>query len=583
MSARYLIVAASDEEQRTRFRARAVEQELVCAFDKAGLLVVATPDCAWLSVGDAGVVLGQIFTPRHEGALTDLAPETADAVATSRGGHLCELHWGSYVVALATSSGEAILMRAPLGDLPCLYARCDGAIVAASDVAMLGLFDLYRPRVDFDALTRHLIASDLRRNDTCLANLWELRGGQRLVIGPDSQTRLETEWTPWRFAAGPMQIEDQDECDRRLRNAVRYVVRTRGSALSPALLLLSGGLDSSIVAACLAEGGVSFSALTIFTSNPTGDERDYAKRAAARAGCILEERTSDLENIVIDRSPSTNLPRPVRRSFEQDTIAHAAHLAGLVGAAAILDGGGGDNVFGSLQSVAPLVDSLRTDGLFSGAFRRLARDISALTETSLLKVAWRALQRSRRASQNYRWSADLRLLAPRATGSVATALEHPWLDMPADVLPGRAAHLAVLIAAQGLVEDSDPQASVASCSILVAQPIVETCLRIPSRYWFERGNNRAVARRAFEPVLPPEIAWRRSKGTPDSFVVEIFEAHKPFIREMLLSGLLAERQVIDVDEARGILDDPRPTVGHDYTRIMQLFDAEMWARSWSAC
>lgn len=580
MIARYLVVATFDEDRRSRLRRAAQQCGCACLVDRPGQIAIVTPGSPHCVLGDAGALIGQIFTPREEGALIELRADTVEAVIASRGAHLCDLHWGGYVTIVTAPDGDLVVMRAPLGELPCLFTRHAGEMCVASDVAMLRVFGLYTPRLDVDGLARHLIASDIRRNDTCLAGLGEVRGGQRLVARRDGTTVLETVWSPWRFAGTDMQIEDRDECDRRLRNAVRYVVRARGRALAPALLLLSGGLDSSIVAACLAESGTAFSALTIWTGNATGDERDYARLAAARAQCRLDERRSALRNIHIQQSAAARLPRPARRCFEQDTTAHAGDVAARVGAASVIHGGGGDNVFGSLQSVAPIVDSLRSGG-FDRECRRMVREIATLAETSQWTVAWRALQRSRRRSQQYRWTPDLRLLPPGLARHVDAALDHPWLDMPANVQPGRAAHLAVLIPTQGLVEDCDPLAALPSCSILVAQPLLETCLRIPSRYWFEHGNNRAAARRAFAADLPREIAWRRTKGTPDSFVVEIFEAHRPFIRETLLSGLLAANGLIDPVAVRASLDDPRPTTGHAFTRIMQLLDAEVWARHWS--
>ncbi|MGK4422636.1 asparagine synthase-related protein, partial [Klebsiella pneumoniae] len=72
--------------------------------------------------------------------------------------------------------------------------------------------------------------------------------------------------------------------------------------------------------------------------------------------------------------------------------------------------------------------------------------------------------------------------------------------------------------AQSYVEGHDPQDLLPTVSPLLSQPLVETCLGVPSWLWFEGGRNRVVARRAFAGDLPADVIWRRSKGTPDSFV-----------------------------------------------------------------
>src|SRR3546814_18441102 len=71
-------------------------------------------------------------------------------------------------------------------------------------------------------------------------------------------------------------------------------------------------------------------------------------------------------------------------------------------ASAIFDGGGGDNMFGSLQSPAPVVDCLRSDG-GAGHFWQTARSIGIAAQTSTLDLARRALLRSWSRGPAYRW------------------------------------------------------------------------------------------------------------------------------------------------------------------------------------
>src|SRR3546814_8683698 len=80
----------------------------------------------------------------------------------------------------------------------------------------------------------------------------------------------------------------------------------------------------------------------------------------------------------------------------------------------------------------------------------------------------------------------------------------------------------------------------------------------------------------FRSDLPAEVIWRRTKGTPDSFVIEIYEQHRPLIRSLLTDGQLAGNGLIDVDTLIKVIDDPSPARGHDFARIMQLLDDEVW-------
>ncbi len=82
--------------------------------------------------------------------------------------------------------------------------------------------------------------------------------------------------------------------------------------------------------------------------------------------------------------------------------------------------------------------------------------------------------------------------------------------------------------------------------------------------------------------MPAQIAWRRDKGAPDSFVIALLDHNRAFIREYLAGGLLQGAGVIEPALVLEVLDDPRPARGTDYRRLMRLFDTECWARSITA-
>src|SRR3546814_12009220 len=79
--------------------------------------------------------------------------------------------------------------------------------------------------------------------------------------------------------------------------------------------------------------------------------------------------TSDVD---LAESAARGLPRPSARAFAQASALLADAVACDHHASAIFDGGGGDNMFGSLQSPAPVVACLRSDG---GAGRSEARRV----------------------------------------------------------------------------------------------------------------------------------------------------------------------------------------------------------------
>ncbi|WP_454887655.1 asparagine synthase-related protein [Sphingomonas oryzagri] len=468
------------------------------------------------------------------------------------------------------------VVRDPSGFLPCYYWEHDDGIIFTSDTRLLASAGLLRPRINWVAIARHLYAEHSRSPQTCLEGVAELVGGTGLVISNEWR-REETSWSPWDFADRDSQETDFNRGARTIRAAVDQSVSAWSSLYGNMILGLSGGLDSSIVAAALKRAGASFSCLTDVTTDPSGDERDFARLMAEAVNAPLVESRQLVSAIDIRKSAAAHLPRPSARSFAQASDGALAALADSTGAEAFFGGGGGDNVFCYLRSVAPVADRFLTSGLRDGL--RTAHDISDLTGAGILHVIGKGLSRAWLRESRYRWPTNPRFLAQDAIASVDASLFHPWLRPPAGALPGKAAHIAAILAFHNHMEGYGRELLRPVRSPLMAQPVIEAALRIPTWMWCAGGRDRAVARAAFGD-LPHAILDRRSKGTPDSFAAEIYEQNASRIRDMLVDGHLHRNGLLDISQILAAIVPGRPVVGYDYLRLLALADMEAWIRSW---
>lgn len=528
----------------------------------------------WLPL-DHGAIVGSVFRSGMTVPIDALSSSDISAVERGQGQYLIDAHWGGYV-ALIDTDGLLSVLRAPLGDLPCLKVEGPDRLIFASDPEMLAIAGC-RLTVHYPGLARHLGAADLHRSETCLADVEELQGGTRFDL-VEGAHRVTERWSPWRFAARERQIDDPTDARHRLEGAILHAVAGSCWPHGSVVLRLSGGLDSSIVAAGLADAGIETTALNLTGGDAAGDERRYARAVAAALGITIVERERRLDAVDLYRSAAAGAPRPVARAFVQSSLDHALSIAADCGAGAIVDGGGGDNVFCSLQSVRPVIDAMLTCG-DRRLVRTTARAIAALADVSewtVLRRAWLARLRGRRG---YSFATDRRFLSADARAVVSDTADHAWLHAQRDALPGKAAHIGLIAIAQSVAEGLDPRDPVPLLSPLISQPVVEACLRIPTWQWYDRGLNRAVARRAFADRLPTSIIERRSKGGPDAFIADLYHLHRIAIREILLDGLLAGHGLLDRVALCAVLDERGPVRGHDYIRVMQLVDAETWARS----
>ena len=551
-------------------------QSIVMDNDRAFVMVDDARHAAALDNG-RGVVLGSVYERGSYLARRTTPDAEQDAILTSRGERLLGMNWGNYVAILVDGTGGDVdVLRSPFGSLPCYFTVLHGVAAFASDLAMMRSAGWQTTGVSWRAVVHHLIASDLTSGATCLDDVLELRGGERIHVG-DRLEEPETLWWPQDQVRPNSWSGDIVESSRRNRDAADTVVRCVAGGFDHPLLLMSGGLDSSVVAACLSSTGRRLSALNLVSRDPSGDERGYARAAAAHLNIPLVEAIRDVRNVDIGKSDAAHLPRPSARAFTQDSRRAVEAVAAELGADGIIDGAGGDNVFCSLQSAAPVADAyLAGNGL--GVVVETARNISGIAEASVPRVLAHTARRVLRR-RAYRWPADKSLL-DRSAAEIPLA-SHPWLEPAKGVMPGKMGQIGLLVAAQSWAERLDPQARVPSASPLVSQPLAEVCLRVPTWFWYEDGRNRAAARRAFANRLPAEIIARRSKSSPDSFVAELFEHNRPAIAAMLLDGKLAGNGIIDRKAVERTLNDSRPAHGETFRRIMRLVDAEAWLAVWS--
>jgi len=248
---------------------------------------------------------------------------------------------------------------------------------------------------------------------------------------------------------------------------------------------------------------------------------------------------------------------------------------------AYFSGNGGDNVFCSLSSGAPLADRWLTYGPGPGSIATL-RDLADLTGSGLIAVAREGWVRMRRRSGGHRVRRDLSGLGAVGLAAAMTGDDtHPWLIAPTGTLPGKAAHVAMLARAQKSIElypraDAPPQ-----IAPLLSQPVAELCLSIPSWQWVHGGRDRAVARAAFTGILPELLLERTTKGSPSGFIRRVYETQGKAARALLEGGKLIGAKLVDPGWIERAAAADWQDDGSDL-RILSFAAAEAWVRWWTS-
>jgi asparagine synthase (glutamine-hydrolysing) len=520
-----------------------------------------------------GVVFGRLFTRAARPERVRTAAGLGDPSDVLE--KLSRSYWGRYLAVLVDPAGGMVAARDPSGNLPAFRIRREPMDLLFSDVGQAAALGLVSPRIDWSYLARHIAFGGARSAATGLVGVAEILPGDALAAPAKGAMSTRPFWRPNRVIEAAPRLEASAWAERLLAE-IEGSVAALAAAEGPIIVELSGGLDSSIVALALRERVAAF-AVNVTTIGPEGDERRYARQVARAAGLPLTELVLDAGDIDFSAPPLARLARPGRPTVLQSVDAAFQQQGRQHRASAFFNGAGGDSVLGYFISAAPVVDRFRAQGLSPGVMTTIM-DVASLTGANAWTVARLALKIGLRRQDPPR-SPDLEHLAP-AWRQVASP-HHPWQDGLAALPPGKRRHVQAVLGVHAHMDGHDRSVAATVVSPHMAQPVLELALAIPTWLSVAGGRDRAIARRAFAALLPPDVLNRRSKGRINSFVAAAYEANRDRIGPMLAEGLLAREGLLDLDGVAATLRKPVEMTQARFMSILRLVDAELWARSWS--
>lgn len=514
-------------------------------------------------------ILGWAFRRDAFGPCEQLEQEEVEALVRSGGIWAIRNLWGNFLLLWLDAEDRVYILRSPITGPALFYVSASALLttsIAFTDLALarsLG-FTLDKPcAAVIDAKLRF---SYLRGAPTEIEQVSELLPGEVMRLG--AGTEGQAAWSPWDFTLRPP-IRGRAE---ELRELVVSIVTAWSARFDRVQLELSGGIDSSIVAACLGAAGARWRAVTIATPDPDGDERIYAR-------AVCERLSAELEEVLLPRAiPDPLDPLPHLRvrpggfgllTANDQTLLETARD---YGADAIFSGTGGDGTFGYHATIAPALDAFRFAGPRAGL--AAAADLAEITGDNIWHALWLVVRGL--VVKPRQWPVDTSLLSDRFAGARPS---HPWTVGADGVAPGQRSYAMKLLLIQTFLDGYDRAFVLPKIAPLLSQPLVEYGLGIQSWQWGEGGQNRAFARDAFREDLPEIILARRSKGRILSLFLPAYEQNRARLRSFLLDGWLAGAGVVDVEAIDDLLSGRTKANAILMIRILQLTDMERWARS----
>ncbi|MEA3178861.1 MAG: hypothetical protein QOI59_2384 [Gammaproteobacteria bacterium] len=570
---------------------RAFEAVGVAAFH-AGLGAGASE--TFLLDHGAGAVFGRIFNrdmPSTPAALRIEfdASESLKIVQTG-GRRLVERYWGRYVgLVLDAGTGETWVLRDPSGQMPCFIAAHEGVNLVFSDLEDCVALGVLQFTVSWDYIRGMIAYSGYQTRQTALEEVSEVQLGERVRFSGNTIHR-SLEWNPLAIAQTDP-IQDPDTAVAELRRTTRSCIHAWAACYPDILHSLSGGLDSSIVLSCLkdAPSQPNVTCLHYFSTGPDEDERKYARLMASHARTELIEHRLTVEEAQLDQILNLRRsPRPWFYMYEVEHSRFEGQLAAERDVKGMFSGAGGDGVFFQAHADLAVTDYLFDHGLGRDLLR-VAVDAARVSRKSIWPLLVNAVRARIVPTQMHPLRMSGRPDRTVVSQDVLNAgkrnpkMIHPWFAdrSTRSVPPGILWHTMSVGAAPAFYPSFEAGPYPERTMPLLSQPLVELCLRIPTYVLIKNGVDRATARRAFAPDLPPEIVKRRNKGRIDQHIRDVLDANLNFVRDMLLNGRLVKEGLLNRRNLELYLTRERSPADFQYSEILhEHLCVEAWLARW---
>jgi asparagine synthase (glutamine-hydrolysing) len=487
---------------------------------------------------------------------------------------------------------QLVLARDRLGKKPLFYFQDGERLIFASEVkALLRHPDVpRRPARDLTALL--LAYGYTPAPQTFFEGIVALPPGYLLVC-QDGQISTHAYWTPPEAAPAEPHAR-ADEYLEALRTMLDEAVRLRLLSDVPLGAFLSGGLDSSLIAALMARhmtGRVKTFAIG-FAGEPSFDEAPHARRVAALLGTEHHEFIVEPDAISLLPFLVWHHDQPFADSSAIPTYLVSQHTRAHVTVA--LTGDGGDELFAGYERFHAAQLAARYRRLPAVARAAIGRGLRALPEaTSYRGFAQRARRFVQGAEQEPR-AAYFDWVRVFDDGQIAALLVDPPAASPtahfaAHFRPGDPRDFTAQLLDVNLrtylpddllvkADRASMAASLEARSPFLDQELLALAARVPANLKLRGGVTKAILRQLAAGLLPPEIINRPKHGFGVPVGRWFRQDLRQYARDILLDPQTLARGYFRESAVRALLDEHTSGRRNHGARLWTLLTFEWWHR-----
>ncbi len=511
---------------------------------------------------------------------------------------------GMFAVALYDERTHALIAaRDRAGEKPLFYAHTPEGLFLASEVKAL----LVRPEIartfDLAALDQFLTYEYVIAPRTLFTAIRKLPAAHYLVYR-DGDVRVTRYWDA---AATPVQAWSEDAAADAVRAALARAVDSQMMSDVPLGVFLSGGIDSSAIAAFMADAatrrGVGVTSFSMGFADQSYNELPYARQVAERFGLTHVEDivTPDVAALFDPLVAHLDEPFADVSLFPTYLVSRLArqHVKG------VLAGDGGDELFGGYDAYAAQAMAARLARVTPDVAWRLADRVAQLVPPSEQKKgALNAVKRFLAGVTangpeigHYRWmtfmdAASRRRLYTRTMadavlgGDVHREVREALGAYRADDPVNRElyADLRVYLADDILVkvDRMSMATSLETRAPFLDADVMELAFSLPGHLKVRGTERKIVLKRALRGVLPDSILHRRKEGFSIPMKNWLRRDLQPLMRDLLSRDRLVRRGLFEPAEVARLIDEHVSGRANHAHQLFSLMVFERWADSLDA-
>jgi asparagine synthase (glutamine-hydrolysing) len=511
---------------------------------------------------------------------------------------------GMFAFAIWNRNTKTLFIaRDRLGIKPLYYKLTSERLLFGSEIKVILAHGGIRPEFNRSALPEFLAFGYLSGDDTFYSGIAKLAPGHTMTIGADGKAEIRQYWD--LDASHPHESRDENYYVRSYRELLEGAVQSHLMSDVPLGMFLSGGVDSSAVAALMTK--IRREPIETFSVGYT--EQAYSELPFART--VAEHIKSQHREVLVSEQDFFGaLPHLIWHEDEPIVWPSSVSLYFVAKLArervvVVLTGEGSDETLGGYTRYAFTLKNAVMDRAYrsvvpNGLRRALRNSVatsSLLGATLRRKLEHTFIGKDGEAWDSFYFDNFFSAFSGAEQGGLLTenfAREFAPATAYMDVLAfwERSAKQAgpmlqrllytdiktYLIELLMKQDNMSMAASIESRVPFLDHVLVEFATRIPREVQIHGLAGKRILKNAMEDLLPHEILYRPKLGFPTPWSGWLAGPRLETIRAMLVEPRTLERGYFRREAIEKLFDEHRAKHRDNYDRIWRLLNLELWHR-----